>query len=67
MYAVIESGGKQHCVTEGETPRLEKLDTATGEAVAFDRVLMIGGDEGKSGTPIREGGKVTGEVIGHGR
>lgn len=68
MYAVIESGGKQHRVTEGESLKLEKLDAATGETVEFDRVLMVGADEDvKIGTPVVEGGKVTAEVVAHGR
>lgn len=67
MYAVIESGGKQHRVVEGETLKLEKLEVATGESVEFDRVLMIGGDDVKIGTPVVAGGKVTAEVVGHGR
>ena len=68
MYAVIESGGKQHRVVEGETLKLEKIENATGETVEFDRVLMIGGGEDiKIGTPIVEGGKVTAEVVAHGR
>jgi large subunit ribosomal protein L21 len=67
MYAVIESGGKQHRVSEGESLRLEKLDAATGETVEFDRVLMVGGDEIKVGTPVVEGARVTAEVVDHGR
>ncbi len=67
MYAVIESGGKQHRVVEGETLKLEKIEGATGETVEFDRVLMIGGDTIKIGTPLVEGGKVTAEVVAHGR
>lgn len=67
MYAVIESGGKQHRVTEGETLKLEKLEVPTGETIEFDRVLMIGGDAVKVGTPIVDGAKVTGEVVDHGR
>jgi len=68
MYAVIESGGKQHRVVEGETLKLEKIETATGETVEFDRVLMVGGGEDvKIGTPVVEGGKVTAEVVAHGR
>ena len=45
MYAVIESGGKQHRVEEGEILQLEKLDAAAGEKVKFDRILLVG--EGK--------------------
>jgi large subunit ribosomal protein L21 len=67
MYAVIESGGKQHRVTEGETLKLEKLEVPTGETVEFDKVLMVGGDEVKIGTPLVDGGKVTAEVVSHGR
>ncbi len=67
MYAVIESGGKQHRVTEGETLKLEKIEAATGDTVEFDRVLMVGGDDIKIGTPLLEGSKVTAEVVSHGR
>ena len=67
MYAVIESGGKQHRVVEGETLKLEKLETATGETVEFDKVLMVGGEDIKIGTPLVAGSKVTAEVVAHGR
>lgn len=68
MYAVIESGGKQHRVVEGETLKLEKLEVATGDTIEFDRVLMLGaGSDVKIGAPIVEGGKVTAEVVTHGR
>jgi large subunit ribosomal protein L21 len=68
MYAVIESGGKQHRVTEGETLKLEKIEVPTGDMVEFDRVLMVGaGDDVRIGTPLVAGGKVTAEVISHGR
>ncbi|MFW2422242.1 MAG: 50S ribosomal protein L21 [Porticoccaceae bacterium] len=68
MYAVIKSGGKQHRVVEGETLKLEKLDAATGETIDFDQVLMVGeGADVKIGAPLVDGGKVTAEVIAHGR
>ena len=67
MYAVIESGGKQHRVIEGETLKLEKIEVATGETVEFDKVLMVGGDTIKIGTPLLAGSKVTAEVVAHGR
>ena len=68
MYAVIESGGKQHRVTEGEVLKLEKLEVGTGESVSFDKVLMVGeGADVKIGAPYVNNGKVTAEVIGHGR
>ena len=67
MYAVIESGGKQHRVIEGETLKLEKIEVPTGETIEFDRILMVGGAEIKIGTPLVAGGKVSAEVIAHGR
>ena len=68
MYAVIESGGKQHRVEEGEVLKLEKLEAATGETIEFDRVLMIGaGSDVKIGAPVVDGSKVTAEVVAHGR
>ncbi len=67
MYAVIESGGKQHRVTEGESLKLEKLEAATGDTIEFDRVLMVGGDSVQVGTPVVDGARVTVEVVSHGR
>ena len=68
MYAVVESGGKQHRVIEGETLKVEKLDLATGETLTIDQVLMVGeGESVKIGAPYVGGSKVTAEVISHGR
>lgn len=68
MYAVIESGGKQHRVAEGEILKLEKIEAATGDTINFDKVLMVGeGAEVKIGAPFVESGKVTAEIVSHGR
>ena len=68
MYAVIKSGGKQHRVEPGEVLQLEKLDITEGETVDFEDVMIIGeGDKVQIGTPYVEGGKVTAEVLSHGR
>ena len=68
MYAVIVTGGKQYKVAEGEYLKIEKLEVATGEAVVFDKVLLVGnGDEVTIGAPVVEGAKVTAEVIEQGR
>ena len=68
MYAVIEAGGKQHRVVEGETLKLEKIEAATGETIEFDKVLMAGaGEDVKIGKPVVDGSKVTAEVVAHGR
>ncbi|MDP4598546.1 MAG: 50S ribosomal protein L21 [Pseudomonadales bacterium] len=68
MYAVIKSGGKQHRVENGEVLKLEKLNVEAGGTVSFDEVLMIGNDgQVTVGAPFVEGGKVTAEVVSHGR
>ena len=68
MYAVIKSGGKQHRVEPGEVLQLEKLDVEAGSTIDFDQVMLIGeNDNVQVGTPFVEGGKVTAEVLGHGR
>jgi len=68
MYAVFQSGGKQHRVAEGQTVRLEKIEIAPGESIEFDNILMVSnGEDIKIGMPYVDGGKVTAEVVTHGR
>ena len=68
MYAVIESGGKQHRVAEGEILQLEKLDAAAGDKVKFDKILLVGeGESVKIGTPYVDGSQVEAEVTRQGR
>lgn len=68
MYAVIESGGKQHRVEKGEVIRFEKLKAEAGTTVDFDKVMMVAdGEDVKIGAPYVEGGKVSAEVVNHGR
>ena len=64
-HAVIETGGKQYRVAEGD---VEKLDAEAGATVKFDRVLAVI-DEGNAvfGTPIIEGASVTANVVKNGR
>ena len=68
MYAVVDSGGKQYRVEPGRTLVLDRLDAEAGATVTFDRVLMIGDDEGVTvGTPTVSGASVRGTVVEHGR
>ncbi|RCU49939.1 MULTISPECIES: 50S ribosomal protein L21 [Corallincola] len=68
MYAVFQSGGKQHRVAEGQTVRLEKLDAETGATIEFDKVLMVAnGEDIKVGAPYVDGSKITAEIVTHGR
>ncbi len=63
MYAVIETGGKQYRVKEGDVLEIEKLAVEAGETVSIDKVLMVGaGEEVSFGTPYVEGAAVELEV-----
>jgi large subunit ribosomal protein L21 len=66
MYALIETGGKQYKVEEGDILSVERLKVDEGETVSFDKVLMISGEEGvRIGKPYIEGAVVEGEVLLH--
>ena len=68
MYAVVKSGGKQYKVAAGDKLRVERLDSAEGDTVELDSVLMIADGEAlKVGTPYVQGGKVSAVVKSHGR
>lgn len=64
MYAIIETGGKQYRVEEGEKLLIERLPTAQpGEQVELGRVLLVSDDDGlRVGTPYLEGAKVVGRI-----
>ncbi len=64
MYAVIETSGHQFKVSQGDVIEIEGKDKKVGDAVAFDRVLLLGE---KLGTPTVVGAQVTGEVVFAGR
>ncbi len=68
MYAVIQTGGKQYRVSQGEVLRVEKINSDEGSSINIDKVLMIAdGDNVKVGAPYVDGGQVTAEVQAHGR
>ena len=59
MFAIIETGGKQIKVEEGQEIFVEKLDVNEGDSFTFDKVLFVGGDSVKVGAPTVEGATVT--------
>src|SRR5699024_12705739 len=67
MYAIIETGGKQVKVQEGEAIYVEKVDAAADEKVTFDKVLFVGGDDVKVGSRYVEGAPVEAKVARQGR
>ena len=68
MYAVVETGGKQYKVAEGDVIFVEKLGLAEGDAVTFDKVIAVGnGEDLKVGAPYVDGASVTAKVVKEGK
>lgn len=67
MYAVIETGGKQYKVSEGDFIFVEKLEVEDGATVEIDKVLAVGGEEIKIGAPYVEGAKVEAVAVKNGK
>ncbi|MDB5040365.1 MAG: ribosomal protein [Candidatus Eremiobacteraeota bacterium] len=64
MYAIIETGGKQLRVSEGDVIRTDLIETEIGSSVTFDRVVLAAnGDDVTIGTPAVSGASVTGTVL----
>lgn len=68
MYAIIETGGKQYKVQEGDVVFVEKLAADEGAQVIFDKVLAVS-NEGKVsfGNPLVADAKVEAKVLGQGK
>ena len=68
MYAIVETGGKQYRVSEGDRIRVERLKAEPNSQVYLDRVLLVSKDgETKIGSPTVEGARVVATVEGHDR
>jgi large subunit ribosomal protein L21 len=63
MFAVIKTGGKQYKVSRNDVITVEKLNAEPGDTVAFETVLMLGGDTVIVGAPTVEGATVAGSVV----
>ena len=67
-HAIIETGGKQYRVAEGDVIFVEKLDVEAGESVKFDRVLAVIDEENTVfGAPVIEGASVSANVVKNGK
>ncbi|MDD4532833.1 MAG: 50S ribosomal protein L21 [Bacilli bacterium] len=67
MFAVIETGGKQLRVEEGQSYFVEKLDGTEGDELIFDKVLIVDGKSLKVGTPYIKGASVTAKIVKQGK
>lgn len=68
MYAIIETGGKQYQVREGDELYIEKLDVSADDTITFDKIIAVGKDDGiETGIPYVSGAEVEAKVIKNGK
>lgn len=68
MYAIIETGGKQYKVQEGDVVFVEKLAVEEGSTITFDKVLAVSSEGSVNfGSPVIASASVSGKVLGHGK
>ena len=65
MYAIVQTGGKQYRVSEGDVVRIEKREGVPGQEIVLDKILLVGaGEEGvRVGTPFLEAVRVRAEIL----
>ena len=68
MYAIIETGGKQYKVENGDVIFVEKLNVEADEVITFDKVIVVGAEDGiKVGAPYVDGASVSAKVLKNGK
>ena len=68
MYAIVDTGGKQYKVQEGEILRVEKLAGEVGDSISFDKILMFSdGENVNIGSPLLEDVAVSGHIVEQGK
>ncbi len=65
MYAIVDVLGKQYRVQEGSKMVVDLMEGEKDSEVSLDRVLMVGGEAVRIGTPVVEGAKVTAKIVDH--
>ena len=64
MYAIVQTGGHQYRVAEGDVIEVERLDVAAGDTIDLSEVLLVGGEKVNVGTPFVDGALVKATVLG---
>lgn len=67
MYAIIKTGGKQYKVEQGDVISIEKLDSAIGDQVSFEVLMLVDGANVTVGKPTIDGSSVVAKVVEHGK
>ena len=65
MFAIVQTGGKQYNVTEGDIIKVEKLSNAVGDKINLEVLLVSSDNKVVAGTPTVKGAEVTAEVLSH--
>lgn len=65
MYAVIQTGGKQSRVSQGQTIDVELLGEEEGAEVTFTPILLVDGDTVVATPADLAGASVTARIVGH--
>ena len=67
MFAIVQTGGKQYNVTEGDVIKVERLSNAVGDKVNLEVLLISDAGKTVAGTPTVKGAEVVAEVLAHGK
>ncbi|MDR3528519.1 MAG: 50S ribosomal protein L21 [Rhizomicrobium sp.] len=67
MFAVIRTGGKQYKVVQDEVLSIEKVAGDVGSELKLGEVLVLGGENPKTGAPLVVGASVTAEILAQGK
>ena len=67
MFAIVQTGGKQYNVTEGDVIKVERLSNAVGDKVNMEVLLVSDAGKTVAGTPTVKGAEVVAEVLAHGK
>lgn len=68
MYAIIETGGKQYRVSEGDVVFVEKLNVSENDSISFDKIIAVSDDKGVNfGSPYVSGAEVKATVLKNGK
>ncbi len=67
MYAIVQTGGKQYKVQQGDVLYVEKLEAQDGESISLDVLMVVDGEARKVGTPLLDDVKATAKVVSQGK
>ena len=68
MYAILETGGKQYKVQEGDSIKIEKIKYSKGDTVSFDKIVLVSKDGNLTvGKPYIDGATIEGVVTEQGK